>query len=280
MTSSPLQCEVPLPTMVAGTFGYRTSSELLRLLRDSLEFGFNHFDTAPSYSNHTQLGEALSTLFSSGEVKREDVFLSDKIDGWQMQEAKGKVADHVTNALRSLKTDYIDLLLIHWPFPSFLVETWQSLEELQQRGVAKEIGVCNVEMRHLNRIAENAKTHPDFVQIERHPLNQASEVSNFCLNRRIALQAYSPVCRMAPKIAESPTLQSIASTHGRSLGQVIMRWHLQCGVSPVFMTTKRERLAEYRQTYDFTLSQDEMGHINAMNEDYKLFLPSRACPGF
>jgi diketogulonate reductase-like aldo/keto reductase len=266
--------------MVAGTFGYRTSSELLRLLRDSLEFGFNHFDTAPSYSNHAQLGEALSTLLSTGETKRDDVFLIDKIDGWQMQETKGKVAGHVADALHNLKTDYVDLLLIHWPFPTFLVETWQSFEELRQKGVAKNIGVCNVEMRHLNRLLGSAKTHPDFVQIERHPLNQAKEVSNFCLSRRIFLQAYSPVCRMVPKIAGSPTLQSIASSHGRSLGQVIMRWHLQSGVSPVFMTTKRERLTEYRQTYDFELSQDEMSLIGEMNEDYKLFLPSRACPGF
>jgi diketogulonate reductase-like aldo/keto reductase len=266
--------------MVAGTFGYRTSDELLRLLKDSLEFGFNHFDTAPSYLNHAQLGEALSTLFSSEEAKREDVFLIDKIDGWQMQETKGKVAGHVADALRNLKTDYVDLLLIHWPFPTFLVETWQSFEELRQQGITKNIGVCNVEMRHLNRLLRSATTPPDFVQIERHPLNQAKEVSNFCLDRGISLQAYSPVCRMAPKIAESSTLKSIASSHGRSLGQVIMRWHLQSQVSPVFMTTKRERLTEYRQTYDFELTQDEMSRIDEMNEDYKMFLPSRACPGF
>jgi len=280
MTSGSLQREATLPPMVAGTFGYRSSSDLLRLLRDSLEFGFNHFDTSPSYGNHAQLGEALTTLFSSGKAKREDVFLSDKIDGWQMQETKGKVAGHVADALRDLKTDYVDLLLIHWPFPTFLDETWQSFEELKKQGVAKNIGVCNVEMRHLNRLLQSAKTPPDFVQNERHPLNQAKEVSNFCLSRAISLQAYSPVCRMVPKIAESPTLKSIASAHGRTLGQVIMRWHLQSGVSPVFMTTKRERLVEYRQTYDFGLSQDEMHQIDEMNEDYKLFLPSRACPGF
>jgi diketogulonate reductase-like aldo/keto reductase len=266
--------------MVAGTFGYRTSSDLLQLLKDSLELRFNHFDTSPSYSNHAQLGEALSTIFSTGGVKREDVFLIDKIDGWQMQETEGKVAGHVADALRDLKTEYMDLLLIHWPFPSFLVETWQSFEELKKQGVAKSIGVCNVEMRHLNRLLEKAKTPPDFVQNERHPLNQAEEVSNFCLSQGISLQAYSPVCRMVPKIAESLALQAIASAHGRSLGQVIMRWHLQSGVSPVFMTTKRERLVEYRQTYDFELTPDDMSRIDAMNEDYKLFLPSRACPGF
>lgn len=269
-----------LPAMAAGTFGYRTSGDLLRLLRDAIDFGFNHFDTAPSYSNHDLLGDALSKVLSSSLARRDELFLIDKIDGWQMHETKGCVRQHVERALEKLNTDYIDLLLIHWPFPSYFLETWQTFVELRRLGIARNIGLCNVELRHLQYLLGNTSTKPQFVQIERHPLNQEQDVVNFCRQAEISIQAYSPVCRMIPNIVESRALGSIASTHGRSIGQVIMRWHLQSGVSPVFMTTKRDRLKEYRETYHFRLSDQEMSLIGEMNEDYKLFLGSRACPGF
>jgi diketogulonate reductase-like aldo/keto reductase len=226
------------------------------------------------------LGAIFSDFIQDGVIAREDVFLIDKIDGWQMHEGKGAIKPYVLDALQKLQTDYLDLLLIHWPFPDYLVETWEAFEQLHAEGVIRSIGLCNVEARHLKRLSNQVSTLPHVIQIERNPLNSAKEVIQYCQNSGILVQGYSPVCRMHPKLADSEIIAEIAEKYGKTKGQVILRWHFDTGVSPVFMTSRRERLVEYTEILDFRLTEDDVAAIDHLNEDFQMFLCSRACPGY
>jgi diketogulonate reductase-like aldo/keto reductase len=272
---------ISAPSIVVGTFQHSNEEELHGLIRHAIKHGYHAFDTAPSYQNELMLGGIFSSLTEAGFIEREELFLIDKIDGWQMHATKGDVRSHVEEALKKLQVNYLDLLLIHWPFPEYFMETWKAFEHLYEAGLARSIGLCNVELRHLERVFQQATIMPHVVQIERHPLNTASDVLTYCHAGGVAVQGYSPVCRMLPKVAHSDVIERIAQKHKKSKGQVIMRWHIDTEVAPVFMTTRHERLVEYAaELHTFQLDGGDIAAINSMNEDFKLFLGSRACPGY
>jgi len=150
---------------------------------------------------------------------------------------------------------------------------------LKEEGKVKAIGICNVRVRHLEDYA-NKSIIPDFVQIERHPLNTCHEEVSYCHEHNIHIMAYSPLGRMLADIRKSETLKSIAESHGKTIGQVILRWHIDTGVIPVFGTRKEKRLKENTDLNDFSLSQDEISQIEEMNSNTKIFLESWGCPKY
>jgi len=275
-----LRNNVEMPRIVLGTFQHNNRDELRDLIKSALQIGYRAFDTAPSYRNEEVLGSIFEELIADGEVTRGDLFLIDKIDGWQMQQSNGNITEYVEAALSKLRVNYLDLLLIHWPFPEWLVKTWESCIAANKSGIVKSIGLCNVHERHLLSVVDNTEFTPDVVQVERHPLNSMSGLVALNEELGIITQAYSPVCRMIDKLSSSPIIAGIAEKHGRSKGQVIMRWHIDTGVVPVFMTTRSERLEEYKKIFDFHLDASDLSKISMLNENYKIFLESRGCPGF
>src|SRR5690606_4018110 len=120
------------------------------------------------------------------------------------------------------------------------------------------------EVRHLEEILPQVSISPHVVQVERHPLNSATDIIKYCHDREIAVQGYSPVCRMLPKVARSETLTRIANKHGKTVGQVILRWHVEWGVAPVFMTTRKERFSEYCTVEDFNLDESDISAIDSL----------------
>jgi diketogulonate reductase-like aldo/keto reductase len=269
-----------MPSVIVGTFQHRDYSLLKTIVGVSLRNGFAGFDTAPSYQNEAVLGKVLSECMAELSVERKNIYLIDKIDGWQMQQTKGNVEAFVDDALHKLRTDYVDLLLIHWPFPDFFLKTWECFVDLCGRGKARSIGVCNVRNRHLSQLINESGFKPHAVQIERHPLRTAEDILQFNKENGIVTQAYSPVCRMMPDLADSDILNRLSDKYSRSKGQIIMRWHIDTGSVPVFMTQKAGRIKEYAELFDFHLEAQDIHCISGMNADYKLFLESTACPGF
>ena len=275
-----MQNGIKMPSMVVGTFEHREKRHLDVLIRNAVDLGFRAFDTAPSYRNEAVLGEIFDCLIEEGKVRREELFIIDKIDGWQMYQEGGNVVSAVRDALSKLRLDYLDLLLIHWPFPEYFSRTWESFVEIYRSGAAKAIGVCNVRERHLLSLVEETNFMPHVVQIERHPLNTVAGLIGLNQKFGILSQAYSPVCRMIDRIASSSVLVEISQKHSRSVGQIIMRWHIDTGVVPVFMTTKAKRLEEYARVFEFHLGDGDVERISALNKNYKIFLESWGCPGF
>ncbi|MBQ9204533.1 MAG: aldo/keto reductase [Prevotella sp.] len=269
-----------LPWIFMGTFQNRDYDLLLENVREGLHCNVMGYDTAPSYKSEKSLGKALKTLISEEVVKREDLFVSDKIDAWQMQEGNGDVRVYIKEALREMQLSYFDLILIHWPIADYLFPTLKCLLGMKEEGIIRNLGVCNVRLGHLKRIHSNIGILPDFIQNEIHPLNTCDEVVDWCNENHVSMMAYSPLCRMNVKISESLLLKELSAKYNRSIGQIILRWHLERGVIPVFMTHKPKRIAENTAIRDFTLDKNDVERISMMNENYKIFLESNGCPAY
>ena len=162
-------------SFVFGTFQMNDKHVLKKLFVHCLDIGINTIDTAPSYKTEKMLGEIFSDLGVNKGAKREHIIVQTKIDGWQMQTSGGQVQCYVKEALRKMQLSYIDTMLVHWPFPDYLSETWNSLYDLKNKGLIKRIGLCNVRKRHVHKLNEETSILPDVIQIERHPLRNANE---------------------------------------------------------------------------------------------------------
>ena len=262
-----------------GSSAPKQYDDLKRIVKACLENGIYSFDTAPSYKAEEMLGEILPQLAKEVGVRREDLFIQTKIDVWQMQERNGNVRNFVEATLKSMNLQYLDGLLIHWPIPELWKETWYCFEQMRKENLVRSVGICNFRLRHLEKM-KDLEIRPQIIQMERHPLNVFWEEVLFCKENDISVQAYSPLCKMDSRLGESPVLMTLAKKHQKSIGQIILRWHLDTGVNPVFTSTKTSRIVEYSELFDFTLSQEEIDLVSSHNENYKLYLESRACPGF
>lgn len=268
-----------IPPIIFGTFQYGSLDELYPMIRSAYENGIVGFDTSPSYNTEEILGSALSKLCSSVGIQRDRLLIQDKVDGWQMEESKGRIANYVKHSIAKLQSEYIDVLFIHWPFPEYLAETWQAFAELKKAGWIKKIGLSNVRCRHVEKLLKETGVMPDVIQIERHPLRICKEDVEYFKKKGFIVEAYSPVCRMDERLVESELLNKIAHKYDKTIGQVILRWHVDTGVVPVFMTKKESRVAENMNIFDFSLSIEEVEKISSMDINYKIFVESVCCPG-
>lgn len=268
--------EIILGTGVSSSKDYEG---LLNVVREAIKNGIYSFDTAPSYRTDNLLGEVISQVLIENNLSRSDLFIQTKIDAWQMQEMQGEIAPYVYQALKEMKLDYFDSLLIHWPLPEFLETTWQSFVQLYKEGVVKKIGICNVRLRQLKQFL-SWNFVPQVIQIERNPLRVCEQEINFCKEHGIEVQAYSPLCKMDSRIRDNKMLADLSAKYHKNIGQIVLRWHIQSGVTPVFTSTKPKRVNEYANIDDFSLTEDECKKIASLNENYKMYLESWSCPGF
>lgn len=239
--------------------------------------GIRTFDTAPSYGVEEILAKVLLENAQKHGVKRENFCVQTKIDAWQMMD--GDIEKFVDDALQKMNFQYIDNLLIHWPLPDYLNDSWDRMKALKQSGKVKKIGICNVRSRHL-KLYKKQGILPDVIQIERNPLRTCEREIAFCKQNNVDVQAYSPLCKMDKRLSESPIIKAISEKYNKNIGQIILRWHIDTGVMPVFTSTKEQRIREYTELFDFSLNEHEIANISAMNINYKFYLESCLCPGF
>lgn len=274
MTAQKDKVDIMFGTGVSAAKDY---ANLLPLIKSAVANGIRGFDTAPSYGTEQVLGECLRTCVEEMGLERENIFIQTKVDAWQMMEGPDKVRTLVQSAMERMKLDYLDALLIHWPVPEYMEQTCQAMQEMKEEGWVRHLGVCNVRMRQLVNLPGDMM---QIVQLERNPLRTCEREIDFCMNHQIAFQAYSPLCKMNPNIANNRDLQNITEKYHRNVGQIVMRWHLDTGVAPIFTTKKESRIQEYTKISDFHLTKAEVQIINGLNQDYKMYLESFACPGF
>lgn len=249
------------------------------LVSAGLKIGYRAFDTARDYGNEDVVGRVIKECLAEQGLKREDVFLTTKIGN--SQQALGNIEEQVDISLKNLQTDYIDLWLMHWPYPDHYVDTWRKMERVYKSGKVRAIGMANFRIRHFEHLfKEGVDVIPHCVQMELHPLRTAEDIVAYLRERNIAVQAYSPLCRMIPKIRENVLLKAIADAHGKTVGQVILRWHIQNQTVPVFKSLRPKRLQENFDIFDFALSDEEMKTVSSLDEDYKYHLESTSCPGY
>lgn len=269
---------VEMPPIVETT-NWMNYPVMKELVTAGLKVGFRAFDTARDYGNEDVVGMVVKECLAEQGMKREDVFITTKIGN--SQQALGNIEEQIDISLKNLQTDYIDLWLMHWPYPEHYVDTWHKMEKVYKSGKVRAIGMANYRIRHFDHLfKEGIEIMPHCVQMELHPMRTAENIVAYLRERNIAIQAYSPLCRMIPKIRENEKLKEIAAAHNKSVAQVILRWHVQNKTVPVFKSLKATRLAENFNIFDFSLSDAEIDLVSSLNEDYKYHLESASCPGY
>jgi 2,5-diketo-D-gluconate reductase A len=228
----------------------------------ALEAGYRHLDTAHMYLNERPVGEGLR----AAGLPRAEVFVTGKLDNpyHQPDDARRAFAE----TLSDLGLDYIDLYLIHWPLPTLyggdFVSTWQTLEEFKADGRARSIGVSNFQADHLQRLARATETVPAVNQIEAHPYLLNDEVRAYNREHGIATEAWSPLGRGA--VLSDFTIRAIGEKHGKTIAQVILRWHVQRGDIVVPKTITPTRMRENLEIFDFELAPEDMDAITALDQ--------------
>ncbi|HEY1572074.1 MAG TPA: aldo/keto reductase [Pseudonocardiaceae bacterium] len=227
----------------------------------ALEAGYRHIDTAQMYGNEREVGEGIAR---SG-VPREDVFVTTKLANERHGHDSAIAA--LDESLDRLGTDYVDLYLIHWPWPrqDHYVETWQAFEELAKDGKARAIGVSNFQPEHLDRLAENSDTVPVVNQIELHPALQQAPLRDYHARHGIATEAWSPIAQ--GRVLDETVVTDVAQRHGRSPAQVVLRWQTQLGNIVFPKSATPSRIAENIDIFDFALSDEEMAAIATLDSD-------------
>ena len=237
-----------------------------QIVRDALEIGYRHIDTAMIYRNEAAVGRAIA---SSG-IPRDELFVTTKL--WNSDQGATATPEALATSLELLGLEYVDLYLIHWPAPlrDEYVASWLALEELHQQGLARAIGVSNFEPEHLERVLEEGSIVPAINQVELHPAFQQRKLRAFQEPLGIITEAWGPLGQGKYELSELPGLTEIAEAHGKSIQQIVLRWHLQEGVVVFPKTVRKERMMENLSVFDFELSPEEMTALAAMDADRRV----------
>ena len=234
------------------------SGDAAELVAAALRAGYRHLDTAWKYGSERAVGEGLR---ASG-LPRERVFLTTKVSHEYLRTAD--FARSVDESLAALKVDQVDLLLVHWPNPEIpLAETMQALAKAKRQGLTRHIGVANFNIALLDQALQLCPEPLVALQAEYHPYLDQSKLLAACRRRGLAFIAYCPLGR--GRLFSDPVLGEIARRRGRSIAQVALRWLLQQDVAAIPRSSNPKRIAENFEVFDFTLTDDEMKRIAALN---------------
>ncbi len=222
------------------------------------------FDTSGSYGwNEEILGEAVRDA-----GKRSEVRLMTKIGN--RAQNMGDVRKALEQSLKKLKTEYIDIYLIHWPQYGTYIDTYLQMEKLYEEGIVKAIGVCNCERHHLEELKKYANITPMLNEIEVHPLFTQDTLNNYCIANDIQVIAYSPVGRMHDVLIKARPIRELASKYGKTPVQIILRWHYQLNRISIPQTKKPEHFDEIYAIDQFELTDKEIAWISSVNDNIRL----------
>lgn len=258
---------VMIPEIGFGTWQMEDKEQCKNAVKVALEVGYRHIDTAAIYGNEDAVGEGIAEFLKNSHIKREELFIVTKV--WNTDQGYENTLKAFEVSLQKLKLDYIDMYLVHWPQPKSLDrtwETWRALEELYKAGKVKAIGVCNMKEHHLKYIIENFGIVPVVNQIELHPHLQQVELKKFCDENKILVEAWSPLMQGA---LDHEGLKRVAQKNGKTVAQVVLKWHLQNGLLPLPKSVTPSRIKENFEL-NFQLDKEDMDYINSLNKEERL----------
>lgn len=258
-----LENGVKMPQLGYGVYQV-IKEECERCVLDALKVGYRLFDTAQSYFNEEEVGNA---IVKSG-VSREEIFLTSKvwIDHYGYEECRKSVLE----SLRKLKTDYIDLMLLHQPFSDYY-GAYRALEDLYDEGKIKAIGISNFYPDRMVDLASFTRIKPMINQIEIHPYHQQVFSKEWHDKYGVQLEAWAPFGEGRKNMYELSELKEIGDKYGKTVAQVILRWHLQRGIVVIPKSTHLERMKENFNVFDFELAQEDMDVISKLDKNESSF---------
>lgn len=303
----------PMPAVGLGYWKVEQSAAAA-LTVEAVKIGYRHLDCAADYGNEASVGDGIAEVVRQGLCKREDLWVTSKL--WNTHHRPEHVKPAFIRSLRDLKLDYLDLYLIHFPISLQYVpmetrypagwfvdpkdsqprmvpdavpirETWQAMEELVDAGLVRSIGISNFGVSLIRDLLSQCRIRPNVLQVESHPYLVQQKLIRFCHEASIAVTAFSPLgapsyipigmASESDSVLNDPIVRKIASSHGRSAAQIVLRWGVQRGTAIIPKSSKLERLRENLDLAGFELAQPEMESINALNKNQRFNDPGAFC---
>ena len=290
-----------MPSIGLGTFGSDrfSAEEVSSAVKGAISVGYRHIDCASIYGNEKEIGKSLSESIN-GEIKREDLWITSKV--WNEMHGGGDVLKSCKKSLEDLQLDYLDLYLVHWPFPNYHVpgcdvearnknakpyihenfmKTWKQMEELVEKGLVKNIGTSNMTIPKLGLLLKDAKIKPSVNEMELHPHFQQSKLLNYCLDNNIQPIGFCPIGSPTrpdrDKVAgdtvdiEDSIIKKIANNHGIHPAVVCVKWAVQNGQIPIpFSIHENEYHSNLLSSTEDPLSKTEMNEIKSIDKNCRL----------
>jgi len=254
---------VKMPQLGYGV--YRVGKdECERCVLDALKVGYRNIDTAQAYFNEEEVGSA---IVKSG-IPREDIFITSKVwvEHYGYEETKASVLE----SMRKLKTNYIDLMLLHQPF-SDVYGAWRALEDLYAQGVIRAIGISNFYPDRMVDICNFARIKPMVNQVETHPFNQQVEAQEWMQKYGVQIEAWAPFGEGRGGLFTNETIAKIGAKYNKSIAQAILRWELQRGIVVIPKSVHKERMEENFNVFDFELSEKDMAVMASLDKKESSF---------
>jgi diketogulonate reductase-like aldo/keto reductase len=250
-----------IPQIALGLWKNKDATEFNTAFDAAIKAGYRHFDSAQAYDNEQFLGEA----WQRSGLKREELFLTTKIAVSHFGYSRAKQS--FDESLEKLQTDYVDLLLLHFPVTLLRRRAWQALEEIQAAGQAKTIGVSNYTIRHLEEMKDYAKVLPAVNQVELHVFLQQPELVKYCQDHEILIEAYSPLAHA--KANDDPVITKIAKKHGKSYAQIMLRWLIEQDFVILPKSVTPSRIKENIDIFDFKLDKGDLAALAKQDRDLR-----------
>ena len=259
---------IAIPIVGYGVFQIPNSQECTRCVIDAIDAGYRLIDTAASYMNEAAVGQGIK----DARIPRERLFVTTKL--WLQDAGYERTIQAIEKSLRRLQLDYLDLYLIHQPYGD-IHGSWRAMQEAYRAGKLHAIGVSNFEPDRLMDIIAFNEIKPAVNQIEINPFQQQPESVNFMSGLGVQAEAWAPFAEGRNNLFQNEVLQAIGDRHGKSIGQVVLRWVIQRGIIVLSKSVRKERMAENLAIFDFELDASEVAQIAALDTATSSFFSHR-----
>lgn len=250
-----------IPQLGLGLWQVSSQEDFNHAFNSAIKAGYKLFDTAQIYKNEDLLGKAIKT----SKVKRSDLFITTKIAvnnfGYK------KTHSSFDTSLKKLQTDYVDLILLHFPISVLRKKSWKALEEIRQSGRAKSIGVSNYTIRHLEEMKKYANQMPVINQVELHVFLQQPKLIEYCQKNNIVVEAYSPLAHS--KVMDNEVIASLAEKHSKTYAQIMLRYLIELGTVVIPKSVHPDRIKQNIDVFDFSLDKSDINKLKKLDKNYR-----------
>lgn len=252
---------VKMPYFGLGVYLSKDGNEVTNAVKEALNHGYRHIDTASIYNNEKGVGAGVK----ESNIDRKDIFVVSKV--WNSDQGYDSTLKAFDESLERLEMDYLDLYLIHWPKGDRSKETWRAMERLYNEKRVRSIGVSNFLQHHIEDLLTEANTVPMVNQMEFHPYLVQQELVDFCNQKGIQYEAWSPL--MQGKIFDLPILKDLAFKYEKTIAQIVLRWDIQKGVVTIPKSVKKERIISNAAIFDFELRREDVQLLDSLNREHR-----------
>ena len=254
-----LNSHYKMPQIGLGTWQI-TGAAAVQAVKDALEIGYRHIDSAEVYKNEKEVGQALHAQIAAGIVKREDVFVTTKV--WPNGSNQKKALQSIHESLKNFNLSYVDLVLLHSAQDDY-ANTYKGLEDAHNQKLTRSIGVSNFKKENIDHLLKTAKVKPAVNQIKINPTLHEDDLVNYCNKLNISVTGYSPLGR--GDLVKNPTLTAIGKKYNKTASQVAIRWQIERGLVVIPKSTHKQYIEEDFDVFDFKLSSEDMNTIHKMH---------------